>query len=61
MSEPVLRELRAVCNRHDAGLRTVISKAVEAGARTQDIAEVMGISRATLWRRYGAALQRDES
>jgi transcriptional regulator of acetoin/glycerol metabolism len=61
VSERVLRELRAVCERHDAELRFLISKAVEAGARTQDIAEALGMSRATLWRRYGAVLQRGES
>jgi CRP-like cAMP-binding protein len=61
VSERVLRELRSVSQRHDAELRVLINKAVEAGARTQDIAEAIGISRATLWRRYSAELQRGES
>ncbi len=60
MSERILRELRTACRRHDAELRTLISQAVDAGARTQDIAEALGISRATLWRRYGTELQRGE-
>jgi transcriptional regulator of acetoin/glycerol metabolism len=60
VSEPILRELRHSCQRHDAELRALVGKAVDAGVRTQDIAEAMGISRATLWRRYGAELQRGE-
>jgi biotin operon repressor len=32
-------------------------KAVKEGARSQDIAQALGMSRATLWRRYGRDLQ----
>jgi AcrR family transcriptional regulator len=46
-------------DRHEAELRRLVTKAVQAGARTQDIADAIGVSRSTLWRRYGAELRRD--
>ena len=36
----------------------MVAKAVAAGARTQDIADALGMSRSTLWRRYGDELRR---
>jgi hypothetical protein len=61
VSDRILSELRRACQRHDAELRALISNAADAGIRTQDIVEASGISRAALWRRYGAELQRGES
>jgi transcriptional regulator of acetoin/glycerol metabolism len=55
--EGVLSELRESRERHDAELRKLIARAVHAGARSQDIADALGISRATLWRRYRDALR----
>ncbi|MFI5039057.1 MAG: helix-turn-helix domain-containing protein [Solirubrobacterales bacterium] len=55
----VLAELRSMMDRHEAERRRLVTKAVQAGARTQDIADAIGVSRSTLWRRYGAELRRD--
>jgi hypothetical protein len=59
VSERTLQELRSLCEHHETELHALISQAVSDGARTQDIADAMGISRATLWRRYGSELRRD--
>ncbi len=45
--------------RHDAELRTLVARAVESGARTQDIADAVGVSRSTLWRHYRSELLRE--
>ena len=45
---------------HDAELRRLVIQAVQSGARTQDIAEAVGVSRSTLWRHYRAELLRAE-
>jgi AcrR family transcriptional regulator len=58
---PVLRELQSLVERHDAELRRLVSQAARSGARTQDIAEAVGVSRSTLWRRYRAELLRAEA
>jgi len=58
VNERALGDLRALCRRHNSELRSAITRCVDEGARTQDIAAAMGISRATLWRRYGEELQR---
>jgi AcrR family transcriptional regulator len=55
---PILGELRELVVRHDAELRRLVITAVRAGARTQDIADALGVSRSTLWRRYGSELRR---
>ena len=57
---PVLGELKSLVERHDAELRHLVSQAVRSGARTQDIAEAVGVSRSTLWRRYRAELLRTD-
>jgi CRP-like cAMP-binding protein len=61
VSDRILGDLRNLCERHQATLHTLITQAVSEGVRTQDIAEAMGISRATLWRRYAGDLQRDDA
>jgi AcrR family transcriptional regulator len=57
--EHILRELADARARHDAELRDLVVRAVRAGAPTQDIATALGMSRATLWRRYRAQLRRE--
>jgi AcrR family transcriptional regulator len=47
--------------RHDADVRRLVIQAVRSGARTQDIAEAVGVSRSTLWRRYRAEIQRGDA
>jgi transposase-like protein len=47
-----------VVERHDVELRGLVASAVKAGARTQDIAEAVGVSRSTLWRHYRDELLR---
>jgi AcrR family transcriptional regulator len=57
---PILGELRSLVEDHDAELRRLVIQAVQSGARTQDIAEAVGVSRSTLWRHYRAELLRAE-
>jgi AcrR family transcriptional regulator len=54
-----LSELQSLVERRDAEVRELVSQAARAGARTQDIAEAVGVSRSTLWRRYRAELMRN--
>jgi transposase-like protein len=55
---PILGELQSLVDRHDEELRRLVAQAVRAGARTQDIADAVGVSRSTLWRRYRDELRR---
>lgn len=54
--EKVLRELSALREKHDAEVRTLIGRAAQSGIRSEDIAQALGISRATLWRHYRSNL-----
>ena len=47
--------------RQDAELRKLVALAVDHGARSQDIADALGMSRSTLWRRYGNMLRRQRA
>jgi transcriptional regulator of acetoin/glycerol metabolism len=54
----VLRELRTLRQRQETEQRRLVSAAASEGARSQDIADALGMSRSTLWRRYGGLLRR---
>jgi transcriptional regulator of acetoin/glycerol metabolism len=54
-----LRELSTLRERQEVELRTLVARAVDAGERSQDIADALGMSRSTLWRRYGSLLRRN--
>jgi AcrR family transcriptional regulator len=60
MPQRALRELRQARKRRDDELRQLVAKALRRGARTQDIADALGISRSTFWRRYTDELRRNE-
>lgn len=55
----VLGELSTLRERHESEVRRLVARAVKEGARTQDIADALGMSRSTLWRRYGSELRRN--
>jgi transcriptional regulator of acetoin/glycerol metabolism len=55
-----LRQLRAAHERRDEEIRCLIAEAVRAGIRSQDIAQVLGISRSTLWRHYPEELRQHD-
>jgi transcriptional regulator of acetoin/glycerol metabolism len=54
----VLQELSTLRERQEMELRALVARAVDAGERSQDIADALGMSRSTLWRRYGSLLRR---
>jgi transposase-like protein len=54
----VLDELQTLCERRDEEVRAKIAQAVDAGARSEDVAQAIGVSRSTLWRRYRRELSR---
>jgi len=53
----VLDRLRIVREQHNADLRELVRQAIGAGAPSHQVAEVLGISRATLWRRFREELR----
>jgi len=57
--ERILRQIEARCQRHETELRQLIARAVKTGVPSAEIAAAVGISRATLWRRYGTELRRN--
>jgi DNA invertase Pin-like site-specific DNA recombinase len=58
LNRRALDQLSALRGRHNDEIRRLITQCVEAGARSQDIAAALGISRSTLWRHYGQELTR---
>lgn len=60
MRDQLLSRLRALHARHDAELRDLIAVAAAEGVRSQDIAEALQTSRATLWRHYREELRRGD-
>jgi AcrR family transcriptional regulator len=54
-----LEQLKSLQGRHDDETRNLIRQCIQAGARTEDVAQALGISRSTLWRHYGEELRRD--
>ena len=58
MLNKILRDLRAARARHDSELRRLIAKAASVGTPSQEIANAVGVSRATLWRHYRNELRR---
>ena len=57
--ERIRRFIYAHREREDGDVRALIADAVKAGAASRDIAEAVGVSRATIWRRYAPELRRD--
>ena len=58
-TESVLRELRSVREQHEARTRELVARAVRAGAKSDQIARSLSVSRARLWRDYAGELRRD--
>jgi AcrR family transcriptional regulator len=58
VADQLLRRLEALRVRCEKDLRRLIASAAAAGFTAQEIADAIGVSRATLWRRYREDLQR---
>jgi AcrR family transcriptional regulator len=61
VADPTIRQLRALRVRCEAELRKLVVRAARGGANTGQIADSLGISRATLYRRYGEDLRRSRN
>jgi transposase-like protein len=48
----VLGNLGMLREEHEAELRELVSQAIAAGAPTHELARALGVSRATVWRRF---------
>jgi transposase-like protein len=55
---PALTELHDLRERQDSETRRLVIEAVSAGASSSEIAQALGVSRSTLWRRYPVELRR---
>ncbi len=59
LTDGVLRELRNLCQHHEARTRELVARAKQSGAKSHDIARSLNVSRATLWRHYAHELRGD--
>jgi transposase-like protein len=55
---PALTKLHDLRERQDTETRRLVMEAVSEGASSGEIAQALGVSRSTLWRRYPVELRR---